>query len=110
MWCDVVCCTTVHHPTHSLGSIQGNTNFEILDEIVDLLNGGGTWYYLYMAVGCFITTARCGGLLCCLCLILLPLAAIRLDVPLFIAVVASETGVVPLFATSFDGGSPSCIE
>jgi len=67
-----------------------------------------------MAISQFASaTGRTFLLLLLLCLILLLLTAIRLDVPLFLAVVACKTGVVllALLATrGFDRGSPSHIE
>jgi hypothetical protein len=38
VWSDVVCGTTVHHPSYALSSIQGNT------DVIDLLYEGGGRY------------------------------------------------------------------
>src|ERR1700691_5453812 len=99
MWADVVCCTTVHHPTLALGSIQGNTNVIV---ILDLLNGGATsnrgCSYFDMCIGCF--GARAAGLLSCFLLILLPLTAVPLNVSLFITIVTRELRVIALLAVA----------
>src|ERR1700677_4595934 len=92
-----MCSTTVHHPTHSLGSIHGNTNNIVLI-LMGLLNGGtpfsGQSVYFNMSVGglCARATLPLFGFIC---LILLLFAAIRLNVPLLVTVVARETRVVP---------------
>src|ERR1700691_4837549 len=81
VWADVVCGTTVHHPTLALGSIQGNTDIIVL---MDLLNGGAIsdrkCSYFDMCVVCL--GARAAGFFSCFLLILLPLAAVWLNVSL----------------------------
>ena len=56
----MVCSTTVHHPTITRGSIQGNTNCIVIKAFyklfVNLLNGGGGRYEL-VTIGSFITAA-----------------------------------------------------
>src|SRR5579859_4371287 len=108
-WCHVVCCTTVHHPTHGCSRcIEGNTDF-----IIDLLNGGpGRCCYMTIYGGFTPATTRCVSLFLLLRLfvVLLLLVAVGLDVPLLIAIVANETGVVPFLAASFNGGGPNCVK
>src|SRR6202167_1747063 len=99
VWADVVCGTTVHHPTLALGSIQGNTNIIVI-VLMDLSNGGGTRdrgrSYFNVRVGCL--GARAAGLFSCFLLILLLFTAIRLNMSLFITVVTCKLRVIALFA------------
>src|ERR1700692_822877 len=112
VWSDVVGCTTVHHPPHTRSSVQGTTNLVVIKrfyKIIDLLNGGGGRYEL-VTIGGFIAAARAALLLLCFCLVLLPLTTVRLDVPLLLAVVAGEVGMIPRLSFAFDGGRPGGVE
>src|SRR5258707_12571644 len=84
---NVVCSTTIHHPTGlCIGSIQGSSKI-----IIDLLNEGSGWYK-YMSITCL--AARTPLLLFVGRIILLILLAVWLYVALFITVMAGEVGVI----------------
>src|SRR6267154_6657576 len=84
---NVVCSTTIHHPTGlCIGSIQGSSKI-----IIDLLNGGCGWYK-YVGISCL--AAGTPVLLFVGRIILLLLLAVWLYVALFITVMAGEVGVI----------------
>src|SRR5258708_30901535 len=88
---NVVCSTTIHHPTGlCIGSIQGSSKI-----IIDLLSGGSGWYK-YVGISCL--AARTPLLLFVGRIILLLLLGVWLYVALFITVMAGEVGgILPLF-------------
>ena len=99
--CDVVSCTTVHHPMGlCIGSIQGNREI-----IIDLLNRGSGWYK-YMCISCLAAGAPI-LLLFVTGLILLLFLAVRLYMAHFVTIVAGEIGMISFFflAICFNGGT-----
>src|SRR6266404_1495938 len=96
---------TIHHPTGSQHGIQGNRHV-----IIDLLNGGSGFYYMRIDSLCTATRHRSFIFFLLVFIVLFLFTTIRLDVPLFLTVMASEIRMVSLFAFGvFDGGSPSSI-
>src|SRR5258707_1672389 len=84
---NVVCSTTIHHPTGLwIGSIEGSSKI-----IIDLLNGGSGWYK-YVSISCL--AARTPLLLFVGRIIPLLFSAVQLYVALFITVMAGEGGVI----------------
>src|SRR5258708_21786830 len=91
---NVVCSTTIHHPTGlCIGSIQGSSK-----TIIDLLNGGSGWYK-YVSISCL--AAGTPLLLFVGRIIPLLLLAVWLYVALFITIMAGGVGGVLSFFFSF---------
>src|SRR5882757_9729304 len=91
--------TTVHHPSGPrIGSIQGSSQI-----IINLRNGGGTRYQ-NMRISCL--AASCPVLLLFVRrLVLLLFMAVRLDMPLFVAIMAGKIGVILFLLTALLNGS-----
>src|SRR5258707_7409006 len=86
---NVVCSTTIHHPTGlCISSIQGSSKI-----IIDLLSGGSGWYK-YVSISCL--AARTPLLLFVGRIIPFLLSAVWLYVALFITVLAGQFGVTLL--------------